>query len=87
VAKKILSAVTPVGTFTRVTATEYKFAKVWSGERFARYATTRASGGKPGQWHKNKGFEVTWHATRDAAERAKQKWDSSAVCVGIFEVA
>jgi hypothetical protein len=82
--KKILKAITPVGTFTRATATEYKFAKVWSAPRFQKYATTRASVGKPGQWHKNKGYEVTFHTTRKSAEAAKCKWVSDATLVGIF---
>jgi hypothetical protein len=85
-AKKILKAETTVGCFSRASETEYKFVKVWSAPRFERYRDTRASTGKPGHWHKNKGFEVTWHQTRDAAERAKCKWVSDAVCVGIFPV-
>jgi hypothetical protein len=85
--KKILRAVTPVGTFTRATATPYKFVKVWTSARFQKYATTRASVGKPGQWHKDKGYDVTWHQTREAADRAKCKWDSNAELVGVFAVA
>jgi hypothetical protein len=82
--KKKNQAVTPVGTFTRYSETEYKFVKVWSFPRCRQYEKTRASVGKPAQWHKDHGYEVTYHGSREAAEKAKCKWNSEAELIGIF---
>ncbi|MGF6996733.1 hypothetical protein [Paraburkholderia sp. GAS32] len=84
--KEILKVVTPVGTFTRETATPYKFAKVWAAPRFRHAFESGATVGKPGHWTKNKGYEVTFHQTREAAEAAKCKWVSDATLIGVFPV-
>jgi hypothetical protein len=89
--KPNLQAVTPVGTFTRVTATPYAFVVVWNSPRCMRTFLEPAAHDNVGagaRWVKDQGFGVTWHGTEKAAQAATvaYKWDNNATLVGVFPV-
>lgn len=87
--KTKLTAVTPVGTFTRETFTPYTHIVVWRSERAAKALTEDRTGGVAGRWAKDNGFGVTWHSSERAANNAAggvYKWDGRAELVGVFAV-
>ena len=87
-----LIAKTPAGDFSRTTKSLYAFVNVWNSPRAAEVASreTRSSSGVMARWQKDRGFGVTWHKTRAAAELAamgRYGWDPvAATFVGTFAV-
>ena len=99
-AKNNLVAKTSVGTFKRSSNKNYTHVVVWDSEyvKTSEARLKKAYGDKfetvkkqltcYKRWEKNNWFEVTWHSTKAAAEKASIKcdFDKKAKCVGIFEV-
>lgn len=96
-----LSIQTPVGEFTRASTTKYMYAVVRTSERAMASYRPIADGtasedqlrwsksGVTGRWVKDRGFAVTWHGSKRAAEAAASKpyvWDNKTTLVGIFNV-
>lgn len=92
--KTTLTAVTPVGTFTRTTATPYTHIVVWNSSRamdvyrkHLEFGTERS--GVDARWVKDHGFGVTWHTSERTARAAACKpytWEAAATHVGVFPV-
>ena len=92
---RIKTANTPVGEFSRKTNTDYKFVVIWNcpraKETYDKYLIT---GVKPTlatdtRWIKDKGYAVTWHSTKQSAEKKSSgsyDWDKSSTVLGIYEV-
>lgn len=89
------------GEFTRTTASNYTHAVVRTSERAMNNyrpiadgtATEReilwAKSGVTARWVKDRGYAVTWHGSKRAAEAAASKpyfWDNKTTLVGIFPV-
>lgn len=89
--KMLLTVNTPVGTFNRNTNSQYKAVVVWNSPRakacFEKNAGKKNSG-VDARWVKDNGFAVTWHGSRQAAEKATKQymWDANATLVGVFEL-
>jgi hypothetical protein len=92
---KTLTAVTPVGEFTRKTDSVYTYVNVWASPR-AKAAFDSAAErtyrpcGVDARWIKDRGYGVTWHYTEAAARAAASskrgyQWDH-ATLVGTFAV-
>lgn len=85
-----LSATTPVGTFTRTTATAYAWIVVRRSAEAAKAAATSGPlSGVDARWRKDLGYAVTWHTSRAAADRAASRpyaYDRETEIVGIFAV-
>lgn len=84
--KQTLTATTPHGTFTRTTETAYQFVAVGSPngkfkspEDFMAKCngSGRPMGGVYGRVFKDRGYLVSWHSSREAAERALAKGNNS----------
>lgn len=94
-AKTTLKVTTPVGEFTRATATAYTHAVVRKSPR-AMGVFERAQaggdvykGGVQGRWIKDRGFAVTWHGSERAAKNAAAAdytWDGQTEVVGVFAI-
>jgi len=89
-ANATLTAVTPVGTFTRTTASPYKFITVWTSPRAIREVSSiKARGGildgVHGRWNKDNCYGTTWHNSHPGTPKS-YKWDEAATLVGVFEV-
>jgi hypothetical protein len=92
---RIKTVNTPVGEFSRKTNTDYKFAVIWNcpraKETYDKYLITSV---KPRlatdtRWIKDKGYAVTWHSTKQSAEKkasGSYDWDKSSTVLGIYEV-
>ncbi len=66
---------TPVGTFTRKTASAYTHIRVLE------------TNWGPSQLKQVEGYRATWHKTLAAAQKATYAWNPDAPVVGIFPVA
>lgn len=93
-ATKTLKITSPVGTFTRKTATNYTHAVVWNSPRAADTLARSEAGedlsyGVNARWIKDRGYATTWHSserTARAAAASPYKWDCKATPVGVFQV-
>ena len=83
---KTATVTTPVGTFSRATASEYTHINVWTSPFISKEKTVRS--GVWARWAKDNGFGVTWHKTEEAARKASAKygWEPNATLVGTFPV-
>jgi len=94
--KTTLKVETLVGTFTRKTASPYKFAVVRSSERSDKVyrdslvpGSDVYRGGVNGHWIKDKGFVVSYHGSEEAAIKAangRSAYVSNDTVIGIFPV-
>ena len=92
--KMLLTANTPVGKFTRNTNSDYKAIVVWSSPRAKEcFEKAKQTGQMPRygvdtKWVKDNGFAVTWHSSKQLAEKATKQYsyDSQAVLIGVFEI-
>ena len=88
-AKRTLTATTPVGAFNRATASAYTHVNVWDSPRATAAFEAGRRGGVAGRWTKDCGWAVTWHGSEAAARRAgagKYGYDHHATLLGTFPV-
>ena len=88
-------AITPVAIFKRITNTAYKYVVVRNSPR-AKEAFDLFSkcGNWPTlatdkRWIRDNGYAVTWHSSKQAAEKSalgSYSWDNQATLVGVYEV-
>jgi hypothetical protein len=90
-----LIANTPVGIFKRTTDTAYQYVVVRSSPRakeaFDKFQTM---GNYPSlatekRWVRDNGFAVTWHGSKQSADKSalgSYSWDKSANLVGVYQV-
>jgi len=89
-----LIANTPVGIFKRTTNTAYQYVVVWSSLRSLQVSenfkyNANIPKGVEARWVKDHGFGVTWHGSKQSADKSalgSYSWDKSATLVGVYEV-
>ena len=90
-----LIANTLVGTFTRKTNSKYQYVVVRNSDRakeaYCLYHNNnyRSPFATDKRWIKDHGFAVTWHGSKQSADKAalgSYSWDKSASLVGVFEI-
>jgi hypothetical protein len=90
-----LLANTPVGIFERTTNTTYQYVVVRTSPRakeaYCLYHNNnyRSSFATDKRWVKDHGFAVTWHGSKQSADKSalgSYSWDKSATLVGVYEV-
>ena len=90
-----LIANTPVGQFSRTTNTSYQYVVVRNSKRakesleFFQQTNKLSSLATEQRWIKDNGFAVTWHGSKQSADKSalgSYSWDKSATLVGVYEV-
>lgn len=90
-----LIANTPVGQFSRNTNTTYQYVVVRTSPRakealeFFQQTNKLSSLVTEQRWIKDNGFAVTWHSTKQAADKSalgSYSWDKLASLVGVYQV-
>ena len=88
-------AITPLGTFKRVTDNSYQYIVVRKSDRaleaynlfqernhWPRFVTEQ-------RWIRDNGYAITWHKSLQSAKKSalsSYSWDKSATLVGVYEV-
>jgi len=90
-----LIANTPVGIFKRTTDTAYQYVVVRTSPRAKETLDLFLQCGNwpslatDKRWIRDNGFAVTWHSSKQAADKSASgsySWDNEATLVGVYQV-